>query len=134
MTNISGKILGLELWPKCCQPIKLQDTLKCNIVRKKWLMQFIFGMQINIEVSHKVILSFGWVEKGMLKISKISLHVFAISTQKHGDEVDFLPADKHKSFRQDNSITLDVRSQTSPKYQKQPVYNISAISQEKHKG
>ena len=51
-----------------------------------------------------------------------------------GDEVDFLPADKHKSFLQDNSITLDVRSQTSPKYQKQPVYNISAISQEKQDG
>ena len=50
------------------------------------------------------------------------------------DEVDFLPADKHKSFLQDNSITLDIRSQTSPKYQKQPVYNISAISQGKHEG
>ena len=50
------------------------------------------------------------------------------------DEVDFLPADKHKSFGQDNSITLDVHSQTSPEYQKQPVYNISAISQEKHEG
>ena len=51
-----------------------------------------------------------------------------------GDEVDFLPADKHKSFGQDNSITLDVHSQTSLEYQKQPVYNISAISQEKHEG
>ena len=50
------------------------------------------------------------------------------------DEVDFLPADKHKSFLQDNSITLDVRSQTSPKYQKQPVYNISAIFQGKNEG
>ena len=27
---------------KCCQPIKLQDSLKCNIVRKKWIMKFIF--------------------------------------------------------------------------------------------
>ena len=51
-----------------------------------------------------------------------------------GDEVDFLPADKHKSFLQDNSITLDVRRQTSPKYQKQPVYNTFAISEEKHEG
>ena len=50
------------------------------------------------------------------------------------DEVEFLPTDKHKSFVQANSITLDVRSQTSPKYQKQPVYNISAISQGKHEG
>ena len=60
MTNISGKILGLELWLKCCPPIKLQDYLKCNNARKKWMMQFIFCMQINIEVFRKMILSF-WV-------------------------------------------------------------------------
>ena len=45
------------------------------------------------------------------------------------DEVEFLPADKHKRFPQDRSITLGVCSQTGPKYQKQPVYNIFAISQ-----
>ena len=45
---------------KCCQPIKLQDSLKCNIVRKKWIMKFIFCMQINIEVFSKTILLF-WV-------------------------------------------------------------------------
>ena len=60
MTNISGKILGPELWPKYCQPIKLQDSLKYNIARKKWMMQLIFCMQINIEVFRKMILSF-WV-------------------------------------------------------------------------
>ena len=38
------------------------------------------------------------------------------------DEVDFLPADKHKSFPHD-SITLDVRGQACPKYPKQQVYN-----------
>ena len=38
-----------------------------------------------------------------------------------GDEVEFLPADKHKSFLQDDSITLGVHSQTGLKYQKQPV-------------
>ena len=43
---------------KCCQPIKLQDSLKCNIVRKKWIMKFIFCMQINIEVFSKTTLSF----------------------------------------------------------------------------
>ena len=45
-----------------------------------------------------------------------------------GDDIDFLPADKHKSFLQDNSITFDVRSQADPKYQKQSVYNKLAIS------
>ena len=51
-----------------------------------------------------------------------------------GDEVDFLLADKHKSFLQDDRITLGVRSQTRPKHQKQAVYNIFAISQGKHEG
>ena len=51
-----------------------------------------------------------------------------------GDEVEFLPADKHKSFLQDGSITLGVISQTDPKYQKQSVYNIFEISQGKHEG
>ena len=46
----------------------------------------------------------------------------------------FLPADKHNSFLQDDRITLGVRSQTCPKYQKQQVYNIFAISQEKREG
>ena len=52
-----------KLWfssygPKCCQPIKLQDSLKCNISKKKWMTKFIFSMQINIEVFYKLILSF----------------------------------------------------------------------------
>ena len=40
--------------PKCCQPINLQDSLNCNILEKKWMMQ------INVEVFYKLILSF-WV-------------------------------------------------------------------------
>ena len=51
-----------------------------------------------------------------------------------GDKVEFLPADKHKSFLQEGSIILGVISQTGTKYQKQSVYNIFAISQEKHEG
>ena len=51
-----------------------------------------------------------------------------------GDEIEFLPVDKHKSILLDGSITLGVNSQTGPKYQKQPVYNIFAISQGKHEG
>ena len=52
--------------------------------------------------------------------------------KKMSDEVAFLPADKRKSFLQDGRITSGVSSQTGPKYQKQPVYNIFAISQGKH--
>ena len=50
------------------------------------------------------------------------------------DEVDFLPADKHKSFLQVDSITLGVCSQACPKYPKQQVYNIFSISGGKHEG
>ena len=51
-----------------------------------------------------------------------------------GDEVEFFLADKHESFLEDGSITLGVISQTGPKYQKQSVYNIFAISQREHEG
>ena len=66
VVDISPPVLYLaKFWfssygAKCCQPIKLQDSLKCNISRKKWMMKCIFGMQINIEVFYKLILSF-WV-------------------------------------------------------------------------
>ena len=51
-----------------------------------------------------------------------------------GDEVDFLPANKHGSFLQDDSFTFDVHSQAWPKYPVQQVCNILAISQGKHEG
>ena len=41
-------------------PIKLRHSLKCIIFRRKWLMKFIFGMQINIQVFYELMLSF-WV-------------------------------------------------------------------------
>ena len=64
--DISPSILYLaKFWfssygPKSCWPIKLQDSLKCNISRKKGMMKCIFGMQINIEVFYKLMQSF-WV-------------------------------------------------------------------------
>ena len=48
-----------------------------------------------------------------------------------GDEVDFLQADKHESFPQGGNITLAVHSQACPKYPKQHIYSIFAISQGK---
>ena len=48
-------------------------------------------------------------------------------------EIDFLPADK-KKFLQIDSITLVVHSQAYPKYPKQQVYNVFAISQGKRIG
>ena len=67
----------------------------------------------------KLILSF-WMCATMPKVPKVkSLHIFAISPQKHGGEVDFLPANKHESFLQVDSITFRLRSQACPKYPKQ---------------
>ena len=62
-------------------------------------MKFIFGMQINIVVFDKLILSFGCVQPGMPKVCKIrSLHIFAILPENHVGEVDFLPDNKHEYF------------------------------------
>ena len=55
-----AKFWVLSYGPKCCQPINLQDSLNCNILRKKWMIKFIFCMQIKIEVFYKLTLSF-WV-------------------------------------------------------------------------
>ena len=52
----------------------------------------------------------------------------------YGDEVDSMSADKHESFQQDDSITLGVCSQVCPKYLKQQICNIFAISLGKHEG
>ena len=45
------------------------------------------------------------------KSNLLILHIFAIYPEKRGDDVDFLPADKRKSFLRVDSITLGVRSQ-----------------------
>ena len=51
-----------------------------------------------------------------------------------GDEVDFLPGNKHGSFLQDDGFTFDVHSQACSRYPIQQVGNILAISQGKHEG
>ena len=46
---------------KCCWPIELPVSLKCNnISRKKWIVKFIFSTQRNIEIFYKLLLAF-WV-------------------------------------------------------------------------
>ena len=55
-----AKFWFLSYGPKSCQPVKLQDSLKRHISRKKWIMKFISGMQINIKVFYKLMVSF-WV-------------------------------------------------------------------------
>ena len=113
-------------WPKCCQPIKLQHSLKCNILRRKWMIKFNFGMQINIKDFFKLMVSF-WEMLSIL----VSVASHAQSTQNKkfalflqffqknvGDKVDFLYEDKCRSFLQVISITLSVCSQAYSKYRK----------------
>ena len=66
-----AKFWFLSYGPKCCQPIKLQDFLKCNISKKKWMMKFIFGMQIKTKSSTSWYYHFGCVKPGMPKVPKI---------------------------------------------------------------
>ena len=107
--------------PKCCQPIKLQDSLKCNISRKKWMMKFVFCIQINIKVLYKLILSF-WVcatRHVQSTQNKKFAYLCNISSKAWGMKLIFLPANKHKGFLQVDSITLSLFSQACPKYPKQ---------------
>ena len=74
VVDISPAILYLEKYcfssygPKCSWPIKLQDSLKFNISRKKWIIKFIFGMHVNIEVFYKLVL--WW--RSIPEVSKIA--------------------------------------------------------------
>ena len=44
--------------PKCCWSIEVLNSLKCNISRKKGMMNFTFDMQRNNKIICKLILSF----------------------------------------------------------------------------
>ena len=84
------------------------------------MMKFIFGMQINIEVVCKLILSF-WVCVARHAQSTQN-NMFAICLQylkgNVEDEVDFLPAYDHQRFLQIDTIILGVCCQAHPNYPK----------------
>ena len=70
------------------------------------MVKFIFGMQINIEVFYKLILSFWVCVTSHAQSTKNKFVYFAISLEKHGDEVDFSPADKHEGSLQIDTMIL----------------------------
>ena len=80
------------------------------------MMKFIFGIQINIKVFYKLILSF-WVCLG--KHAKFIGNKESTSLQylqkDVGDEVGFLLVDKRESFLQVDTICLGVHSQACSK-------------------
>ena len=94
--------------PKCCWPIELQDSLNCNISRKKWIMKFIFGMQRNSKTFYKLVLSF-WLCASRYAQSTQNrkfAYLFNISTKTRRMKL-LLPADKYEIFLQSASIILE---------------------------
>ena len=90
-------------------------------------------MQKNIEVSYRLILSFWVCIARHAQSTQNKKFAYLCNISRKAWEIDFLPAIKHESFLQVDSITLDLRSQVCPKYSKQ-IYNIFVISQGKHEG
>ena len=60
ISYLTGKCLFLKLWAKMLSANQIAGFFKTLYLKKKWMMKFIFGMQINLEVFYKLILSF-WV-------------------------------------------------------------------------
>ena len=106
--------------PNCCQPIKLQYSLKCNIVRKKWLIKSIFCMQINIEVFCKVIVSFSVCVARQAQSTKTNQFTISLQYLEENmkDEVYSLPLDKCWKFFQIDTIISGVCGQPCPNYLK----------------
>ena len=50
-----GKFFVLEIWPKCSQPIRLQDFLINHISRINWWNSLIFCLLIQIYINYKLI-------------------------------------------------------------------------------
>ena len=113
-----GKFWFLSYRAGCCLSIKLQDSLKCNISRKKWMMKFITGKQINVEIFYNLVLLFWACLARHVQSSQIVFLSLQYLQKNVENEVDLLPTYKHKSFLQVGSIPLSMCSQAYPKYPK----------------
>ena len=91
-------------------------------------MNCIFGMQKNIEIFDKLIHSFWVCVTRHAQSTQKKFAYPAISPEKHGDEVDFLPADKHKSSPQTDT-DFDEDGQAFPNFPKYQVCSVFTISQ-----
>ena len=104
--------------PKCCWPIKMQVSLKYNISRKKQIMKCIFGMQINIEVFYKLILSFYVCVVRYAQSTQINKFAYLCSRKPGKQSWFFIYKKKQERFLQIDIITLGVQSLPFPKYPK----------------
>ena len=118
----------------CCQPIKLQDSLKCNISRKKSIMKCVFCMQINIIALYKLILSFlVCATRHAQSLQRKFAYLCNIFSKAWEMKLIFSLQINRKVLIQVDSINLSLFIQACPKYPKQ-VYNIFVISQGKYEG
>ena len=118
--SISDKILVLQLWAKMLSASQNARFFRMYYLKKEVNDEVYFWLADKHKTSTSRYYHFECVQPGMSKVRKIrSLHIFAISPEKYGGEVGFLPANKHKRFLQFDSIFLSLRSQACPKYLKQ---------------
>ena len=96
--------------PKYCWQINLQDSLKCNISRKKRMMKFIC-MEINIEVFYKLILSFWVCVSSHVQSSQNKKFTYLCNSPKNvGNKLYFLTTNKYENFLQIDNVNLDVHN------------------------
>ena len=116
--NLKWKLLLLLIFrhqvssygPKYCQPIKLQDSLKCNISRKKWMIKCTFGMKINIKVFFKLILSFLVCATRHTQSTQNKFAVLSNISRKAWEMKLIFCLQINASFLQVDTITLGVSS------------------------
>ena len=106
---------------KCCWLTKLQDSLKSNISKRKWMVKFIFGMQIDIKVFYKLILWF-WVcvaihTQSTLNKKSLYTYLCKISRKTWGTKLIFCLLNTKVLYKLMLSF-LGVHNQACPKYLK----------------
>ena len=99
------------VWPSMSQLPKVTSLLFFyNMLRKKWVIQLIFYMQISMKACYKLILRFfyGYGQAFPKFVKEQLCNVFTISL-KVGDEVGFFHANKHQSFLTVDFNTLGIK-------------------------
>ena len=115
-TPYLAKFLFRSYYPKCCWPIRLQDSFKCNISKKQRdQVGFLFANK------HQSFLQFGAITFGGRTRSNLN-NMFAVYFWYFRSEVsgkfDFLHEDKHQSLPQTGCITFTGQSQAYSTYPK----------------
>ena len=70
------------------------------------MVNFTFTMQINIEVFYKLMLSLWVCLTRHAQSTENKFAYLAISREKHGDEINFLPVDKYENSLQIDTMIL----------------------------